>query len=71
MDLQLLSKIDFECSGINPQNPTYHKIQVDEPVWSSSKMISSYMENPYNMGQGPQAIVTFTFDAWTRDCKLS
>lgn len=58
----IVEQIDFECSGISPQNPTYHKIQGDAPIWSSSKMISSYMENPYNMGTGPQAIVTFTFD---------
>ena len=58
----VIELIDFTCAGLAPQNPTYDQIRGNEPSWSSSKMTNSYLENSYNMGTGPQAVVTFTYN---------
>ena len=58
----VIEKTDFTCAGITPLNPSYDDIQGNEPVWSSIKMSNEYLTNSYNMGTGPHAIVTFTYN---------
>ena len=58
----LIEKADFSCAGLTPLNPLLDALRGDEPSWSSSKMTNQYMKNTYNMGTGPHAVATFTFD---------
>ena len=58
----LIEKTDVTCAGLTPLNPTYGEIQGNGSTWSTVKMSNEYLTNSYNMGSGPHAIVTFTFD---------
>ena len=58
----IVEKLDFACAGLTPLNPTMAEISDDKPVWSTVKMSNEYMANSYNMGTGPHAVVTFTFN---------
>ena len=58
----VIEKIDFACAGLTPLNPTMAEISDNKPVWSNAKMSNEYMANSYNMGTGPHAVVTFTFN---------
>jgi hypothetical protein len=58
----VIEKTDITCAGLTPLNPTYGEIVRNEPVWSITSMSNEYLSNSYNMGKGPHAVATFTFD---------
>jgi len=58
----LVQQTGFTCSGMHPINPEYDQLYQDYPVFRTSFVENSQMNNGYNMGTGPHAIVTFDFD---------
>ena len=58
----LVQQTGFTCTGMHPINPVYDQLYQDYSIMRTSFMENSQMNNGYNMGTGPHAIVTFDFN---------
>lgn len=59
----IVQQTGFVCSGMNPINPGYDQLYQDYSIVRPTFVEHSQMNNGYNMGQGPHAIVTFDFNS--------
>ena len=54
--------VDFECIGLATTNDAYYEFGSDSPSWSNIKYENILPQHGYNLGTGPRAIATFTYD---------
>lgn len=58
----IVEDIDFECIGISTVNDSYDELGDDAPIWRTSKIENILPSHEYQLGTGPRAIATFTYD---------
>ena len=54
----VVDSFDFTCAGMNPINPGMSEMK--NGYYSNHKMSNNYLNNSYNMGQGPHVLATIT-----------
>jgi hypothetical protein len=59
----LLMGADFTCSGITSNNLGYVEMISDIPIWKNPELSNSQPPHEYNLGTGPSAMATFTYNA--------